>query len=853
MRSLILRRLQNSQNEYRISKLISRFPAFDIRHSIFDIRYLFCRRSRGILLLVLLFSILVFTGQAAAQTVAAWPFDEQIGIYPSCVINDVSENNYPMVIGPGAQIVPGKFGNALEPIDQPAVNYPKFGSVQFGLATPPVQAGRKVEPLTWHNARFSALMTAGENHLRKETGFANASKTRLNLGAFDWTVEFWFMPTRPAGEPGVVFELGEGPRGENDRVTALILDASRDSFTLVNQAGGVRASIRTSREAMTKPDVWHHLAFVYSARNGQLSHFIDGELQGKPAKATLKELNPGEEAYFTVGRDGLWRNPLPGRLDELRFSSAALYSSNFTPPGSFSPLSDGRAKPVQLAAGPPLLFGADRPGGEPVRLEDRKHLFIDDALISESKDITFTVNPVRLEEVVIDNIDGSFRKHLNVIEDEKGQIRIYHGVRDDFLGVHVSDDGLRFHAPKLCSSEPSNVVIPEETAMGMVFIDPNAPPAERWKYISDYHRQGIYIYTSPDGFSFKRFPISVLPFRSGSQSNIFYDEQRRLYVSYHRSDFPVTPAGKTQREFVRTETDQLLQPWTFTPLSQSEIAKIAQKKPVHALSPWYLDNGPLTPGGFGVEYPTAFGADPVLDPIGTDVYVPKAMKYPWAPDTYLAFPLLYFHYEEDGPKTRQALGEEARGLGSGPVETQLSVSRDGIHWKRYPRPAYLGIGKHGADAIHQAYMAQGMIRRGNEIWQYYFGEEAYHSSWKKNTKRAVYRVSQRLDGFVSADSPYDREAVLRTKPILFRGNRLVLNIDTDAAGYVQVGFLDESGKPIPGWGLDDCVYINGDFIEKEVEWLRSGMDVSNLSGKTVQVVFRLRGAKLYSLQFVEKQ
>ncbi|RPJ50001.1 MAG: hypothetical protein EHM23_35820, partial [Acidobacteria bacterium] len=94
----------------------------------------------------LLFSVLIlpFSGHLAAQTVAAWPFDEQIGIYPSCVINDLSDNNYPMVIGPGGRIVAGKFGNALEPIDQPAVTYPKFGSVQFGLAKPPVQPGRRV-------------------------------------------------------------------------------------------------------------------------------------------------------------------------------------------------------------------------------------------------------------------------------------------------------------------------------------------------------------------------------------------------------------------------------------------------------------------------------------------------------------------------------------------------------------------------------------------------------------------------------------------------------------------------------------------------------------------------------------
>ena len=44
--------------------------------------------------------------------------------------------------------------------------------------------------------------------------------------------------------------------------------------------------------------------------------------------------------------------------------------------------------------------------------------------------------------------------------------------------------------------------------------------------------------------------------------------------------------------------------------------------------PWYLDNGPLTPGGFGLEFPQKF--DPIeADPVGTDIYITKAQKYPW--------------------------------------------------------------------------------------------------------------------------------------------------------------------------------------------------------------------------------
>jgi hypothetical protein len=164
----------------------------------------------------------------------------------------------------------------------------------------------------------------------------------------------------------------------------------------------------------------------------------------------------------------------------------------------------------------------------------------------------------------------------------------------------------------------------------------------------------------------------------------------------------------------------------------------------------------------------------------------------------------------------------------------------------------VGTGSHAGDPIHQVYLAQGMIRRGDEIWQYYFGEEAYHSSWKQNLKRAVYRVVQRLDGFVSADTPYGCDGLIVTKPLIFEGNRLVLNIDTGATGYAQAGLLDGKGRPIAGFGEDECIYINGDDTQAEVEWLGKGKDVSALQGKPVRLVLRMRGSKLYSMQFTNR-
>ena len=464
------------------------------------------------------------------------------------------------------------------------------------------------------------------------------------------------------------------------------------------------------------------------------------------------------------------------------------------------------------------------------------------------ENITFAVNPPRLAERVIEGIKG----HLVLIEDEEGLIRLYYEGPGDSLAVMTSRNGVTWEKPNLGRGEyrgRRNIVIRDAVGLGTIFMDPNAPLEERWKYVSGVRGRGVYVYSSPDGWSFERQETAALPLTAGSQSVVYYDEQRQLYVGYHRSDLGATPDGHTQRVFVLTEVKGILKPWPFEPVSRAQEMEVAKTKRLHDLHPRYVDNGPLTPGGFGIEYPVVFAPDDSLDALATDIYVPKAIKYPWAPDTYLAFPVVYFHYDE-GPEQRQILGREARGRGSGPTETQVAVSRDGLDWKRYPRPTYIGNGRHAGHDIHMAYSAHGMVKRGEEIWQYYLGSDEYHSAYK-GAPRGVYRLVQRLDGFVSADSSYTG-GVLKTKPLRFTGNRLILNIDTDATGYAQVGFLDAQGKPIPGYGVEDCIYINGDFIDAEVEWLSRGPDVSPLEGQTVQLVFRMRGGKLYAMQFTKK-
>lgn len=792
-----------------------------------------------------------------AGVVATWLFDEQTQSYPGSVLSDAGPNKYVIALGRGGRLVPGRFGNALE-IAEPekleirgtSVRQGSESAIRFGLVPVPPPPGRKVQPLWWGNATFAALMTTGEKHLRT-AGYANATDTKLNLGAFDWTVEFWYQPgSGTAG--GTVFEIGQGPRGENNHVTRLSLDDGRKAFELVNQPPGLSLKIPTDRQALVG-GAWRHVAFVYSAGEGQLRHYLDGKLQVLPEKAQLAALPHGDEAYFTIGRDGLWGRPLPGRIDEMRFSDHAVYTAPFTAPASFSKLHAGGIPEIALTGGPPLLFGKTVPAKAVIDLGSRKHVFIDDAMVASSEGIRWVPNPPRRMEKVADEVRG----HLTVVEDETGLIRLYYRGPDDYLAVMTSRDGVHWEKPDTghgVIKGARNIVLPQPVGLGCVLIDPNGPPEMRYKYVSGIRYRSIYLFTSKDGFWFEQSETAVLPFSPGSQSALYYDDQRQVYVAHHRSDYGQTQGGATQRRFVMSEVKNLFEPWPFERITPEKTREVAKTMRLHSnlLDPWFLDNGPLASPGLGIELPTILQADDRIDPVGTDIYVTKAQKYPWAPDTYVAFPAVYFHYEGDGPPTRRILGEPARKRGSGVVETQIAVSRDGLEWKRYPSPAYVGLGGDGSNTEHMLFVAHGMVKRGNEIWQFVGGHggsgTAYHSPYGKEKPAPLYRYVQRLDGFIAAEAAYTG-GTFTTKPFRFEGNRLELNINTGAVGYAQVGFLDENGRPIPGYSVDDCVYINGDFIAEPVEWLGTGTDVSKLAGKTVQLVFRMRSAKLFAMQF----
>ena len=95
------------------------------------------------------------------------------------------------------------------------------------------------------------------------------------------------------------------------------------------------------------------------------------------------------------------------------------------------------------------------------------------------------------------------------------------------------------------------------------------------------------------------------------------------------------------------------------------------------------------------------------------------------------------------------------------------------------------------------------------------------------------RAVLRTDGFVSVSAP-SSGGELVTKPIIFRGSRLIINYSTSAAGGMRVEIQDSDGKPLPGFQLVNSIELFGDSVEQEVRW-DGGPDVGAIQGRPVPV------------------
>ena len=205
------------------------------------------------------------------------------------------------------------------------------------------------------------------------------------------------------------------------------------------------------------------------------------------------------------------------------------------------------------------------------------------------------------------------------------------------------------------------------------------------------------------------------------------------------------------------------------------------------------------------------------------------------------------------------------------MDLQVVASRDGISWWRPDRRPALPnppLGEYGGGMIWQ--MREPVIE-GDKLHVYYCGVQGLHGEILDTrygprvptqggetvigTKtptlpfngalcRATFELDRLWALIPSAGGPTVGRAVTVDQPHI-RDRQLELNVRTLLRGAVRVGLLDDEGRQVAGFGLEDCERVTGDHRRAVIRWKQGERAPTNAK----RVVFELTNSLLYGFQF----
>ncbi|MFB3829068.1 MAG: hypothetical protein ACE15B_20035 [Bryobacteraceae bacterium] len=501
-----------------------------------------------------------------------------------------------------------------------------------------------------------------------------------------------------------------------------------------------------------------------------------------------------------------------------------------------------------------LLAGTASAAG-PLDLANRRQLFLDHRFLEAARGVRLRVHqPVKTGDILFASEPGWEIGGYNSVMETDGVYRMWYSC-GPAICYATSRDGIHWERPALNlttgdTRRPNNVVLGRgagglkgDAPGGMVFLDSAAPAEERFRLATNpgEFNSMLQVYSSPDGIHWRHthrdvmtFDASVKPHHLDSNNVIFRDPRSGKYVAYFRRN--TREHNSQARSVGRAESSEL----SFGDVRRWPVVFRADDRPPSHFDPQRKGEAALT-----------------------DIYVNNTIAYPWAEDAYFMFPALYYHYGafqrefRDGPP-----------VNAGVVDTHFAASRDGVKWETYDWEPFVPLGMQGAFDSRRIYMGYGIVpsRGGGELYMYYMGTNEAHG-WGRDDRnnriltaaglapgveqRVISRVAIRRDGFVSVRAG-NGGGEFTTPPLTFRGNQLVLNIDTSASGEAQVEIQDEAGRAIPGFTLADADIIHSaNVIDRPVTW-NLASTLEKLEGKTIRLRFVLRDTDLYAFQFRDR-
>ncbi|MDR2675610.1 MAG: hypothetical protein LBC18_12330 [Opitutaceae bacterium] len=554
------------------------------------------------------------------------------------------------------------------------------------------------------------------------------------------------------------------------------------------------------------------------ARKGKIrTAFLHDKFPGRDLVALARAVKPGDTIVMP-------RLTVLGGIDTRRPATGEVLYNNIVLPDRWPPRRDIRSDEPQRV---PYL--EKRPGV--VTIDIGRQLFVDDFLVGKSTlqrefhhPEKWKGNPVLKPETALEKksrfgdravaapLGGSIwwnpGRQVFEIWYEAGHVTN--------LAYATSKDGLRWERPSLDVFPGTNKVIAQSPdSWSVVPATWEADPREKYKLLvrgPNMDTRRVRAYTSPDGIHWDDRGEGGF---CGDRLTFFYNPFRKKWVFSLRWELDNWGIGRSRAYY---EADDFLQGCRWTP-SAPVFWTRADRLDRH------YDDGIPENDGHTVQ----------LYNMDTCAYESLLVSF---------FQLFY------GPNN-QYWAE--RGLGK-LTGLNFAYSRDGFHWDRPDRTLALKSTQRPGDWDCGYVQSVGnlMAVRGDKLLIYYTGF-AGNPGEKWDPKAGIFDSAMhsngamgvailRRDGFASLNAK--ETGALLTRPVLFSGKHLFVNLDAPGGG-LSVQITGTDGKPIAPFTFENCKPVSGDTTLAQVTW-KTAADLSALAGTPVCFEFKLTNGKLYA-------
>ena len=483
-----------------------------------------------------------------------------------------------------------------------------------------------------------------------------------------------------------------------------------------------------------------------------------------------------------------------------------------------------------------VLLCASTALAEPITLDSRHQLFLDDYLIASMNGVKRTVEqaqkhpknpliwPTESWEEKLATIYGS------VIRDgDKYRAWYKSGMG---VGYAESDDGIRWTKAALdlflIDGQKTNLLFHKKAKtegpegfpyyyelFGVHRDDRDSDPSRRYKMgfldIDFKHigaggdpfhkgqRRGMGVAGSPDGIHWKLINNWATEAICDGATHWMWDPARSRYVLYGRS-------RKALPEVVEAWSKY---DWYKNWFSGRAVARVESVDFIN----WQFTSPESAP--------VVMTAD-LQDPPGTEIYSMKVFPYE---GIYIGL-LQVFHAVPD----------------QSTLDIQLTVSRDGINFTRVAdRGVFLPLGPAGSwDRFNQSLANNDPIAVGDELRIYYGGRMYRHGPYNgpdKGVERGgIGMASIQRDRFVALESSFEKGQIV-TKQLKLNSTNLHVNAKSDF-GEIVVELLDQEGNSVA-----KSKSVQQDGMDIALEWKKTPPE----SLTPVTLRFTMTNARLYSL------